>query len=159
MDQNPRYLCFNAKVIGQVLLETNCSVWFGAVIRADEDAISIARGTNIQDNAVIHVDRGYPVVIGEKCIIGHRAVVHGATLEHHVLIGIGATVMNGAHIGAYSIIGAHALVTSNMIIPPNSLVLGSPAKIKGSIDEEGMLGIDKSALDYIERAQVYLSQD
>jgi carbonic anhydrase/acetyltransferase-like protein (isoleucine patch superfamily) len=150
------FIADNARIIGQVALSSQVSVWFGAVIRGDADTIDIGAGTNIQDNAVIHVDAGFPVKIGNNCIIGHSAIVHGATLEHNVLIGMGAVVMNGAQIGAYSVIGVNALVTANTIIPPNSMVLGSPGKIKGVIDEKRMRDIDDNARLYIERAKDYL---
>jgi len=150
------FIADNARVIGDASIGSNSSIWFGAVVRADSDKIVIGEGTNIQDNVVVHVDPGYPVEIGSNCIIGHSAVIHGATLSNNVLVGIGATVMNGAVIGEYSIIGAKALVTSNTVIPPRSLVLGIPASVKGEIDRERMKFIEESAEAYIERAKNYL---
>lgn len=159
-DQKPTvavnvFIADNARIIGDVTIETDASIWFGAVIRADADSIIIGAGTNIQDNAVIHVDPGYPVEIGSNCIIGHSAIIHGAKLSNNVLVGMGATIMNGATIGEYSIIGANALVTSNTLIPAKSLVLGSPASIKGLVDEKGMKAIDENARVYVERSKNY----
>lgn len=159
-DQKPSvadnvFIADNARIIGDVTIETDASIWFGAVIRADADSIIIGAGTNIQDNAVIHVDPGYPVEIGSNCIIGHSAIIHGAKLSNNVLVGMGATIMNGATIGEYSIIGANALVTSNTLIPAKSLVLGSPASIKGLVDEKGMKAIDENARVYVERSKNY----
>lgn len=159
-DQKPTvavnvFIADNARIIGDVTIETDASIWFGAVIRADADSIIIGAGTNIQDNAVIHVDPGYPVEIGSNCIIGHSAIIHGAKLSNNVLVGMGATIMNGATIGEYSIIGANALVTSNTLIPAKSLVLGCPASIKGLVDEKGMKAIDENARVYVERSKNY----
>jgi len=123
------YIADNAVIIGDVTIGKKSSVWFGAVLRGDSDSIKIGRRSNIQDNAVVHVDPGFPVTIGDDCIVGHLALIHGATISNNVLVGMNSTVLNGAQVGEFSIIGANALVTSNTVIPPNSLVLGSPAKV------------------------------
>ena len=125
-----------ATVIGQVELGCEVSVWFGAVLRGDTETISVGKCSNIQDNAVIHADPGFPCVIGDACIIGHGAIVHGATLANNVLVGMHATIMNGASIGEFSIIGSGAVVPEGMQIPPHSLVMGVPAKIIKPITAE-----------------------
>jgi carbonic anhydrase/acetyltransferase-like protein (isoleucine patch superfamily) len=105
------------------------SVWFGAVIRGDNEPITIGAGSNVQDNSVLHSDPGQPLTIGENVIVGHQVMLHGCTIGNGVLVGIGATILNGAQIGDGSIIGAHALITENKIIPPNSLVVGAPGRV------------------------------
>lgn len=152
------FIADTARVIGNVNLGDEVSIWFGAVLRGDADKISIGNRSNIQDNAVIHVDPGFPTTIGEACIVGHGAIVHGATLANNVLVGMRATIMNGAHIGEYSIIGAGAVVPEGMQIPPFSLVLGIPAKIIRSIDEEQKNKIVKNADSYVNLSKVYLNQ-
>lgn len=149
------FIAPSATVIGNVKLHDNVSIWFGAVIRGDSDSISIGSQTNIQDNAVIHCDPGKPAIIGKSCIIGHGAIVHGAQLSDHVLIGMNATILNDAKIGVFSIIGANSLVTSGMEIPPNSLVLGSPAKVIRKITNIEEEKIKKNALVYVEKAKEY----
>jgi len=118
------FIAPTATVIGDVSLGDEVSIWFGAVLRGDSDKISVGARTNIQDNAVIHCDPNDPAVIGEECIIGHCAIVHGAKLANNVLVGMNATVLNNAEIGEFSIIGANALVTAGTIVsfPKNSTV-------------------------------------
>ncbi|MDG1756189.1 MAG: gamma carbonic anhydrase family protein [Bacteroidia bacterium] len=149
------FIAPSATVIGDVSLKDNASVWFGAVLRGDSDQISIGAQTNIQDNAVIHCDPGQPTIIGETCIIGHGAIVHGAQLANHVLIGMNATILNDAKIGEFSIIGANALVTSGTVIPPRSLVLGSPAKVVRTITKKEEENIKQNAEVYVKKAQEY----
>jgi carbonic anhydrase/acetyltransferase-like protein (isoleucine patch superfamily) len=146
----------NATVIGKVYLKSQSSIWFGAVLRGDTDLIQVGARTNIQDNVVLHADPGDPCLIGDDCVIGHSAIVHGAKLEQHVLIGMGATVLNNAQIGRYSIIGANALVPAGMIIPPYSLVLGVPAKIVKTMDKTVEERIQKNVDEYVNRAQQYI---
>ena len=143
-------------VIGNVTLGTNCNIWFGAVLRGDTEQISVGEGSNIQDNAVLHADPGDPCIVGNHCVIGHSAIVHSAKLDHHVLIGMNATVLNNAQIGAYSIIGANALIPSGMKIPPYSLVLGVPAKVVKTLDESVEQRIQENADEYVERAKSYM---
>lgn len=148
----------NATVIGKVTMGDDVSVWFGAVLRADGDKISIGSRTNIQDNAVIHVDPGFPVEIGKDCIIGHLALVHGAIIGNHVLIGMHSTVLNGAVIGDYCIIGANALVTAGTVIPPYSLVMGVPAKVVKTIGPEQIENIIRNADVYVKLKDEYLEK-
>ncbi|MCU0422594.1 MAG: gamma carbonic anhydrase family protein [Bacteroidia bacterium] len=152
------WIADTARVIGNVSLGNSCSVWFGAVIRGDGDSITIDEQTNIQENAIVHVDPGFPVKIGRQCIIGHGAIVHGATLGNHVLVGMRATILNGAQIGNYCIIGAHALVTEKMIIPDYSVVMGTPAKIIKQLTPEQIIKVEKNATAYVELSQIYLLQ-
>ncbi|MFT5479328.1 MAG: carbonic anhydrase/acetyltransferase-like protein (isoleucine patch superfamily), partial [Bacteroidia bacterium] len=147
-----------AQIIGRVEIGLKASIWFGAVLRADSDVIQIGERTNIQDNAVIHVDPGSPVHIGSDCIIGHLALVHGAIIANNVLVGMNSTILNGAQIGEFSIIGANALVTSNTIIPPYSMVLGSPAKVVGKISDIQKEAIRHNAQAYVDLAQKYLEE-
>ena len=151
------FIAPTATVIGDVTLGDEVSIWFGAVLRGDSDKISIGARTNIQDNAVIHCDPNDPAIIGEECIIGHCAIVHGAKLANNVLVGMNATVLNNAEIGEFSIIGANALVTTGTIIPPYSLVLGSPAKVVKKLNEEQVEGIRINAKVYVDKAKEYIA--
>lgn len=150
------FIAPSSTVIGDVKLGNNTSIWFGAVMRGDSDEIVIGKGSNIQDNAVVHCDPGYPAIIGEDCIVGHGAIVHGARLENNVLVGMNATILNGAKIGEYCIIGANALITGNTVIPPYSLVVGSPAKVVKTLNEENFEAIRENARVYRELALEYI---
>ena len=152
------FIADTARVIGNITLGDEVSIWFGAVLRGDGDEISIGNRSNIQDNATVHVDPGFPVEIGEECIIGHGAVVHGAKISNNVLIGIHATVLNGAQIGSYSIVAAGALVTEGMIIPSNSLVVGVPGRIIRTIGAEQMEKIKKNSESYVKLSKIYLKK-
>lgn len=150
------FIAPTATVIGNVELKDQSSVWYSAVLRGDSDVIRVGERSNIQDNAVVHCDPGFPAIIGNDCIIGHGAIVHGAKLSDHVLLGMNAVVLNGAEVGEYSIIGANALVTAGTVIPPNSLVLGSPAKVVKTIGEEQKEAIRKNAAVYMEKAKQFM---
>ncbi|MDO5758670.1 MAG: gamma carbonic anhydrase family protein [Rhodobacterales bacterium] len=140
-----------AHVIGRVVLETACSVWFGATLRGDNEIIHIGAGTNVQENTVMHTDMGHPLTIGAGCTIGHKAMLHGCTIGDNSLIGMGATVLNGAVIGRNCLIGAGALITEGKQIPDGSLVMGVPGKVVRALDEEAIAGLRKSALGYQEK--------
>ncbi len=140
----------NACVIGRVTLGHNVGIWFGAVLRGDNEPMLIGAGTNIQDNAVLHSDHGLPLTIGEGCTIGHGAIVHGCNIGDNCLIGMGATVLNGARIGANSIVGANALVTEGKEFPDNSLIVGAPARVVRSLDAEATEAMRRSSRHYIE---------
>jgi carbonic anhydrase/acetyltransferase-like protein (isoleucine patch superfamily) len=118
-----------AAVIGDVRLGANVGIWFGAVLRGDNEPVVIGEGTNIQEHSIFHTDHGFPLTVGKGCTIGHRAILHGCTIGDNVLVGMGATVLNGARIGNDCLIGAGAIVTEGKEIPPGSLVLGIPAKV------------------------------
>jgi carbonic anhydrase/acetyltransferase-like protein (isoleucine patch superfamily) len=150
------FIAPNAIAVGKVILGEETSVWFGAVLRGDTDLISVGDRTNIQDNAVLHADPGSPCIIANDCVIGHSAIVHGAKLSHHVLVGMHATVLNDVEIGEYSIIGANAMVPQGMKIPPYSMVLGIPAKIVKSLGPEIEAKITENVQEYVERAKVYM---
>lgn len=150
------FIAPNATVIGNVKLGDECSVWFGAVIRADSDTVTIGNRTNIQDNAVLHVDPGEPVNIGDDCIIGHLALVHGATIGNNVLVGMHSTVMNGAKVGNFCIIGANAMVPAGMEIPDYSMVVGTPAKVVKQLSPEHIKAVEKNAEVYVELAKEYI---
>lgn len=142
----------NATVIGEVTLLENSSVFYGAVLRADNNAIVIGAGSNIQDGCILHADPPYPVTVGCGCTVGHSAILHGCTVGDNSLIGMGAIVLNGAQIGRDCIVGAGALVTQNTVIPDGSLVVGSPAKIKRSLTPEEIESNRRSAAGYIAEA-------
>lgn len=150
------WIADTARVFGQVTLGNECSVWFGAVLRGDGDTIKVGDRSNIQENAVVHVDPGFPTTIGEDCIIGHGAIVHGATLGNNVLVGMHATVLNGAVVGKFCIIGAHALVTEGMLIPDFSVVMGSPAKVVKQLSDIHIEKIKRNAQSYVELSKEYI---
>lgn len=142
------YIAKEAVVKGQVEIGAQSSIWYNATVRGDTEPISIGKGTNIQDNAVIHVGRGYPVSIGDGVTIGHSAVVHGCSVGDNTLIGMGAIILNGATIGKNCMIGAGALVTQNMQIPDGSLAFGNPAKIRRPLTEEEIQSNRDNAAKY-----------
>ena len=144
-----------ATVLGDVILEEESSVWYGAVLRGDINRIVIGPRSNIQDNAVIHVDTGYPTAVGELVTIGHTAIVHACKIDNEVLVGIGSIILDDVEVGARSIIGANALVTMGMKIPPGSLVLGSPAKIRRQLTLDEQKDIARWAWTYVESAKQY----
>ncbi len=139
----------DAHVIGRVMLGEEVGIWFGAVLRGDNEPIRVGARSNIQEGAVIHVDPGYPVTIGDGCTIGHRAIVHGCTIGDNSLIGMGATVLNGAVIGNNCLVGANALVTEGKVFPDNSLIVGSPARAIRLLDDAAVAGLKKSAENYV----------
>ncbi len=138
----------NADVIGRVRLMQNSSVWFRAVIRGDNDWISVGEGSNIQDACVLHTDPGLQLNIGAHCTIGHAAIVHGCTVGDGTMIGMGAIVLNRAKIGAHCLIGAHTLIPEGKEIPERSLVIGSPGKVVRSLSDDEVLGLLDVAASY-----------
>jgi carbonic anhydrase/acetyltransferase-like protein (isoleucine patch superfamily) len=142
-------------VLGDVTVGADTGIWYHAVVRADCGPITLGAGSNVQDNCTVHVDPGFPVVIGDRVTIGHNAVVHGCTVEDDVLIGMGATVLNGAHIGAGSLIAAQALVPQGMRVPPGSLVAGVPAKVKRQLTDEELAGIRLNGEVYVDLARTH----
>lgn len=138
----------DAHVIGKVVIGEDVGIWFGAVIRGDNETITLGAETNIQEHAMLHTDIGFPLTTGRGCTIGHGAILHGCTLGDHVLVGMGATVLNGAKIGAGSLVGAGALVTEGKEFPENSLIVGAPAKAIRVLDEKALAGLKASAAGY-----------
>jgi carbonic anhydrase/acetyltransferase-like protein (isoleucine patch superfamily) len=152
------YVAPNATLIGDVQLGASVSIWFGAVLRGDNEPIAIAARSNIQDNAVLHADPGFPLVIEEDVTVGHLAMLHGCHVGSGSLIGIGATVLNGARIGRNCLIGARALVVEGSSIPDDSVVLGAPGKVVGETTEAHRAMMARAALSYLVRAQRYAAK-
>jgi carbonic anhydrase/acetyltransferase-like protein (isoleucine patch superfamily) len=138
-----------ATVIGRVRLGKDVGIWFGAVLRGDNEAIAIGQGTNVQDMAMMHTDPGFRLTVGEGCTIGHRAILHGCTLGNNVLVGMGAIVLNGARIGDNCLIGAGALVPEGRDIAPGSLVVGMPGKAVRALSEDEIGRLRISAAHYV----------
>ena len=145
----------SADVIGDAHLADESSVWFGAVIRADNTPIILGARSNIQESAMCHSDPGAPLTIGADCTIGHHALLHGCTIGDNVLIGMGATILNHAVIGDGCIVGANALVTEGKVFEPNSLIVGSPAKAIRTLDEKAAAMLKESARHYVEKGKAY----
>ena len=143
----------DAHVIGRVRLREDVSVWFGSVLRGDNELIDLGERTNIQEGSMLHTDPGYPMTIGADCTIGHHAILHGCTIGESSLIGMGATVLNGARIGRNSLVGANALVTEGKEFPDNSLIVGSPAKAIRTLDEAAAERLRQTALHYVRNWQ------
>ena len=144
-----------ATLIGQVTLMPGVTVWFGAILRGDNEPIVIGPDSNIQEGVVLHTDPGYPLRLGRGVTVGHQAMLHGCTLEDNVLIGIQALVMNGAVIGRDSLVGAGAIVTERKVFPPRSLILGTPAKVVRELGDEDVARVAKAAADYRARGERY----
>jgi len=138
----------DANLIGRVVIGAGASVWFGATLRGDNEAIVLGPGSNVQDASVLHTDIGYPLTIGANCTIGHRAMLHGCTIGDQTLIGMGATVLNGARIGGNCLIGAGALVTEGKVIAAGSLVVGVPGKVVRTLDANAIAALSASAQGY-----------
>ena len=152
------YVAESATVLGRVTLGPKASVWFSASVRGDNDAIVIGAGSNVQDGAVLHVDPGFPMKIGERVSIGHQAMLHGCTVGDGALIGIQAVVLNGAVIGEQSLVGAGALVTEGKQFPPRSLILGAPAKRVRELSEEEAAGLLRIATSYASRGEKFRTE-
>lgn len=146
------WIADSAVVEGDVRLGAQVSVWHGAVVRGDSDAIVVGAQSNIQDNCVLHADPGYPVTIGERVTVGHGAIVHGCSIEDDVLIGMGAIVLNGARVGKHSIIGAGALVNQGMEIPEGSVAVGCPAKVRRNVNEADKKAHEENIAEYLHLA-------
>jgi len=142
-----------ATVIGNVEMAEDSSVWFGAVVRGDNETIKIGANSNIQDNSVLHSDPGSPLHIGEGVTVGHKVMLHGCTIGNNSLVGIGATILNGAVIGENCLIGAHALITEKKVIPNGSMVMGAPAKVVRDLTPVQIMMLKASADVYVKNSQ------
>ncbi len=151
------FVARGAALMGDVHLGEEASVWFGAVVRGDTESIRIGARANIQDNAVIHADPGFPTEIGEGVTVGHRCIVHGATIGAGSLLGMGAIVMNGAVIGERCLVGAGALITSGKQIPPGMLVLGSPARPLRALRPEELDEIAGASRHYVDASRAFMA--
>jgi len=142
-----------AQVMGRVRLAAGVGIWFGAAIRGDNEWIEIGERSQVQDNATMHTDPGFPLTIGSNCVIGHNVMLHGCTVGDNSLIGMSATVLNGAKIGNNSLVGAGAVVTEGKSFPDNSLIVGAPAKAIRTLDDEAVAGHRRSAESYVRNWQ------
>jgi carbonic anhydrase/acetyltransferase-like protein (isoleucine patch superfamily) len=149
------FIAWNAEVVGSVELAEETTVWYSASIRGDIDTITIGWGSNVQDNAALHVEEGVPLVVGRNVTIGHGAIVHGCTVGDSTLIGMGAIILNGARIGNESIVGAGALVTEGKVFPDRALIVGSPAKAIRSVTDDEVAKILQNAANYRERGRLH----
>ena len=151
--------CFiapDAVLIGKVRVLKGASIWFGAVLRGDNEVITVGEDSNVQDHSILHADPGQPVTIGRGVTIGHRVIVHSAIIEDHCLIGMGSILLNRARIGAHSLVGAGALVTEDKVFEAGKLIIGSPAKAMRELTPEQKDGIARSAAIYVANGQRYL---
>ncbi|HZS63913.1 MAG TPA: gamma carbonic anhydrase family protein [Xanthobacteraceae bacterium] len=154
-DTGSYYIADTAVLIGRVRLKSDASVWFGSVLRGDNEWIELGARSQIQDNATLHTDPGFPITIGNDCVVGHNVVLHGCTIGDNSLVGMGAILLNGVKIGNNSLVGAGALVTEGKTFPDNSLIVGSPARVIRSVDEKILKMIRDGADIYVQRWKRY----
>jgi carbonic anhydrase/acetyltransferase-like protein (isoleucine patch superfamily) len=154
-EQGRYYVAENAQVIGRVRLKNDSSVWFGAVLRGDNEWIELGERSQIQDNCVLHTDTGFPLTIGSNCVIGHLVMLHGCTIGDNSLIGMGAVLLNGSKIGNNSLVGAGAVVTEGKSFPDNSLIVGAPARVIRTLDAKAVDLILEGADIYVQRSKLY----
>ncbi len=154
---NTHFIADTAAVIGTVILENNVGIWFGAVLRGDNEPIHIGANSNVQDNAVLHTDPGFPLTVGDNVTIGHQAMLHGCSIGAGSMIGIKSVILNRAVIGKNCLIGANTLITEGKAIPDNSLVVGSPGKVLRSLSEEEIAAMHGNTAHYVENLKHYLS--
>ncbi|MGD9845592.1 MAG: gamma carbonic anhydrase family protein [Variibacter sp.] len=149
------YIADTAVIIGKVRMLTDANIWFGSVLRGDNEWIEVGEGSNVQESCTFHVDPGFPLTVGPGCTIGHNVVLHGCTIGAHSLVGMGAIILNGARIGENSLVGAGALVTEGKTFPDNSLIVGSPARAVRTLDEKGIANVRRASEWYVKRSQQY----
>ena len=142
------WIAESACVIGRVRLKTDASIWFGSVLRGDNEWIEVGEGSNVQENTVCHTDPGRPLVIGKNCTVGHNVILHGCTIEEGALVGMGSIVMNGARIGRGSIVGAGSVITEGKEYPEHSLIIGSPARVVRTLSPEQVTAMGSAAKSY-----------
>lgn len=145
----------NATLVGNIRLDAGANVWFGAVLRGDNELIHVGANSNVQDGSVLHTDMGYPLTLGTGVTVGHNAMLHGCSVGDYSLVGINAVVLNGAKIGKYCIIGANTLIAEGKEIPDGSLVVGSPGKVVRELTDEQKKMLEASAAHYVQNAQRY----
>jgi carbonic anhydrase/acetyltransferase-like protein (isoleucine patch superfamily) len=143
------FVADTAVLIGNVRIEADVSIWFGAVLRGDIEPIVIGEGSNVQENSICHTDAGYPCIVGKNCVIGHNSIVHGCTIEDGVLIGMGAIVMNGSRVRKGCVVGAGAIITENKDFPEKSLIMGAPAKAVRTLTDEQIAELTSGAARYV----------
>ena len=161
-DKHPKvpdsaFVAADAVLVGDVQLGDHSSIWFGSILRGDNDRISVGNNSNIQEGSVIHVDPGHPAAIGNHVSVGHRAVLHGCEIGDFSLVGINAVVLNDAVVGAYCLLGANSMVTSGKTIPDRSLVMGSPGKVVRSLTDEECRELERAAEVYRQKISLYKS--
>jgi carbonic anhydrase/acetyltransferase-like protein (isoleucine patch superfamily) len=149
------WIAETATLIGRVRLKSDASVWFGAVLRGDNEWIELGERSQIQDNCTLHTDPGFPLTIGPNCVIGHNVVLHGCSIGANSLVGMGAIMLNGARVGANCLVGAAALITEGKTFPDNSLIVGTPARAIRTLDEGAVKQIAAGADIYVRRWQQY----
>ena len=152
------YIAYDATLAGSIILENEVNIWFGVVIRADNDQVHIGEASNIQDGSVLHVDPGCPLTLGRRVTVGHKAMLHGCSVGDGTLIGINSVILNGARIGAGTLIGANTLVPENKEIPPGVLVIGTPAKVVRELKPEEIAGLLKISAGYVERSKLFKAE-
>jgi len=152
-DADSVWIAPDAHVIGKVSLGRDVGIWFGVVLRGDNERITVGARSNVQEHTMMHTDMGFPLTVGEGCTIGHRAILHGCTIGDNTLIGMGAIVLNGARIGNNCLVGAGALVTEGKVFPDNSLIVGAPARAVRELDAAGADRMKLSALSYVGNAK------
>ena len=157
-DNDNFWIAPNAAVIGSVILKKNASIWFSATLRGDNDPIIIGENSNIQDGSVCHTDDGMPLIIGDNVTVGHKVILHSCTVGDNSLIGMGSTVLNNAKIGNNCLVGANTLITEGKEFPDNSMIVGSPGKVKRELAEQEVQMIKLSALHYVENMKRFKAQ-
>lgn len=145
----------SAQVIGKVVLGEDSSIWFGAVLRGDNETLSIGRRSNVQDGSVIHADPGFPLTLGDDVTVGHLVMLHGCSIGEGSLVGIKSVILNGAKIGRHCLVGAGSLVTEGKEFPDNSLIMGSPARVVRTLTPEQIAGLQQAAKHYVDKARRY----
>ena len=153
MVHDTAWVADGATVIGDVELDEDASVWFGAVLRGDSDRLRVGRGSNVQDGSVVHADAGSPTTIGADVTVGHMVMLHGCTIGDGSLVGIGSVILNGARIGKHCLVGARSLVTEGKSFPDGSLIMGAPAVVVRALSAEQIEGIRRSAVHYVANAK------
>lgn len=146
------FIAESADIVGKVNIEKNANIWYGTVLRADDNYITVGENTNIQDGSVVHISEGYPTIIGKNVTIGHKSIIHGCEIGDNTLIGMGSIVLDGAKVGEFTLLGAGSLVPPGKEIPSGVLAMGSPAKVIRELSEEEKENLTKSAIKYVKLA-------